>query len=48
MLSGSPEIETNPAPDLGQHTYEILSSLLEYDEEKIRSLVDSKCVTINS
>ena len=48
MLSESPEIATNPAPDLGQHTYEILSSLLGYDEEKIRSLVDSKCVTINS
>ena len=48
MLSESPEIETDPAPDLGQHTHEILSSLLKYDEEKISDLVDSKCVTINS
>ena len=48
MLSGSPEIETNPAPDLGQHTYEILSSLLEYHQEKISTLLHSKCVKINS
>ena len=33
MLSDSPEIETNPAPELGQHTNEILSSLLGYDQE---------------
>ena len=37
-LSSSPEIPTEPAPDLGEHTNEILSSLLNYSKAKIKDL----------
>jgi len=37
-LSSSPEIPTKPAPDLGEHTNEILSSLLNYSKAKIKDL----------
>ena len=37
-LSAAPEIPTEPAPNLGEHTTEILSSLLNYSEEKIQNL----------
>jgi len=46
MLSESPEIETNPAPDLGQHTNEILSSILGYSDEQINELINSNTIGI--
>ncbi len=46
MLSESPEIETNPAPDLGQHTHEILSSILGYSDEQINELINSNTIGI--
>jgi crotonobetainyl-CoA:carnitine CoA-transferase CaiB-like acyl-CoA transferase len=48
MLSDSPEIETNPAPDLGQHTMNILSEILQYSDEKIDKLAKSGTIGINS
>ena len=47
MLSDSPEIETNPAPDLGQHTMNILSEVLQYSDEKIDKLAKSGTIGIN-
>lgn len=38
MLSDSPEIETHPAPKLGEHTKNICSSLLGYSEGQISTL----------
>lgn len=46
MLSNAPEIETNPAPDLGQHTHEILSSILGYSDEQINELINSNTIGI--
>ena len=46
MLSGSPEIETNPAPNLGQHTYKVLSEILRYSDEKIDKLAESGTIGI--
>ena len=46
MLSGSPEIETNPAPDLGQHSYEVLSEILRYSDDKIDKLAESGTIEI--
>ena len=46
MLSNAPEIETNPAPDLGQHTHEILSSILGYSDEQINKLINSNTIEI--
>ena len=46
MLSNAPEIETNPAPDLGQHTHEILSSILGYSDEQINELINSNTIEI--
>ena len=48
MLSDSPEIETNPAPGLGQHTINILSEILQYSHEKIDKLAESGTIGINS
>ena len=48
MLSGSPEIEKNPAPDLGQHTYEILSEILRYSDNQIDKLIDSRTIETNT
>ena len=48
MLSESPEIETNPAPDLGQHTHEILSSILGYSDEQINELINSNTIGIKT
>lgn len=48
MLSDSPEIEKNPAPDLGQHTYEILSEILRYSDNQIDKLIDSKTIETNT
>ena len=47
MLSDSPEIETIPAPRLGQHTMNILSEVLQYSDEKIDKLAESKTIGIN-
>lgn len=38
LLSGSPEIETNPAPRLGEHTEQIISGLLGYDDAELGAL----------
>jgi crotonobetainyl-CoA:carnitine CoA-transferase CaiB-like acyl-CoA transferase len=38
-LSDAPEIRTEPAPDLGQHTRSILEELLDYRPEEIDGLV---------
>ena len=46
VLSDCPEVETSPAPSLGQHTNEILSNLLEYSEERIKGLLDSKIIGV--
>ena len=46
MLSNAPEIETNPAPDLGQHTHEILSTILGYSDEQINELINSNTIGI--
>jgi crotonobetainyl-CoA:carnitine CoA-transferase CaiB-like acyl-CoA transferase len=46
MLSGSPEIETNPAPDLGEHTRKVLSDILRYSENKIEKLLQSNTIEI--
>ena len=46
MLSGSPEIDTNPAPDLGQHTREVLTEVLRYSDNQIEKLIQSKTIDI--
>ncbi len=46
MLSGSPEIDTNPAPDLGQHTREVLTEVLHYSDNQIEKLIQSKTIDI--
>ena len=38
-LSSAPEAEARPAPRLGQHTRQILSELLDYQDEEIDHLV---------
>lgn len=38
MLSSAPELETHPAPGLGQHTRQILSDLLGYGHAEIERL----------
>lgn len=38
VLSEAPEIETRPAPRLGEHTEAILSGLLGYDDSELQSL----------
>jgi crotonobetainyl-CoA:carnitine CoA-transferase CaiB-like acyl-CoA transferase len=35
---------SNPAPTLGQHTTEILSSLLEMDENEIKKLINENII----
>ena len=47
ILSDSLEVETNPAPDLGQHTMNILSEILQYSDEKIYKLAESETIGIN-
>ncbi|MFQ6678356.1 MAG: CaiB/BaiF CoA transferase family protein [Fidelibacterota bacterium] len=44
MLSESPEIETNPAPSLGQHTAEILKEILHYSDKRIIELEHSQII----
>ncbi|SVB62984.1 uncharacterized protein METZ01_LOCUS215838, partial [marine metagenome] len=43
-LSAAPEIPTEPAPDLGEHTTEILSSMLNYSKEKIKDLEKNEII----
>ena len=43
-LSETPGEVRSPAPLLGEHTGEILSSLLGYSEEEINGLVEEKVV----
>lgn len=38
MLSTAPEIETNPAPRLGEHTFNIMHELLGYEADEIERL----------
>jgi crotonobetainyl-CoA:carnitine CoA-transferase CaiB-like acyl-CoA transferase len=38
-LSSAPEIPTEPAPQLGEHTRTILGDLLGYDEAEIEGLL---------
>ncbi|HJM95631.1 MAG TPA: CoA transferase, partial [Candidatus Marinimicrobia bacterium] len=45
-LSAAPEIPTRPAPELGQDTEEILSTLLGYAEEKINELQKNEIIQI--
>jgi len=48
LLSESPEIETNPAPGLGEHTKEILSSFLNYSNAQIDELLEKNVIDIRS
>ena len=45
-LSSAPEIPTEPAPQLGEHTRTILRDLLEYDETEIDRLQDLGAIGI--
>ena len=47
MLSESPEIETNPAPRLGQHTKEILTDILGYTDVKLKELENEQIIQTN-
>ncbi|MEM7344101.1 MAG: CoA transferase [Chloroflexota bacterium] len=43
-LSAAPEIRTDPAPNLGEHTRSILQTLLGYDEAEIDRLIEAGAV----
>jgi formyl-CoA transferase len=43
-LSAAPDIRTDPAPNLGQHTRSILQELLEYSPEEVDTLVEKDVV----
>ncbi|HEX9921250.1 MAG TPA: CoA transferase, partial [Anaerolineae bacterium] len=43
-LSTAPEIPTNPAPNLGQHTRPILQELLDYDPDQVDRLIEAGVV----
>jgi CoA:oxalate CoA-transferase len=45
-LSAAPEIRTDPAPGLGEHTRLILHDLLGYDEARIEGLASQGVVAI--
>jgi len=45
-LGASPEIATNPAPDLGQHTRGILEGLLEYSSTDVDKLAEAGVVQL--
>jgi crotonobetainyl-CoA:carnitine CoA-transferase CaiB-like acyl-CoA transferase len=44
VLSGSPEIETNPAPRLGQHTEALISDLLGYEKADLERLKQAEVI----
>ena len=46
-LSASPEIATNPAPALGQHTREILEGLLDYSSADVDALAETGVVQVS-
>lgn len=46
-LSTAPEIPTNPAPNLGQHTRSILEDLLGYQAEQIDRLAAAGIIGVN-
>lgn len=48
LLSSTPEIDTNPAPRLGEHTRQILSELLGYETAEIDRLQNEKVIEIFS
>jgi len=41
MLSSSPQPRQSPAPELGQHSREILTKILEKTDEEISQLEDA-------
>jgi formyl-CoA transferase len=43
-LSAAPEIPTEPAPNLGQHTRPILQELLDYDPAQVDQLIEAGVV----
>ncbi len=44
MLSDAPEIDTNPAPNLGEHTKDICLNLLGLSETKVAELENNKII----
>jgi len=44
MMSSAPELPKEPAPNLGQHTREILESLLDMAPEDVTSLAEQKVI----
>jgi len=44
VLSGSPEIETNPAPRLGQHTEALIADLLGYEKADLERLKQAEVI----
>lgn len=45
-LSAAPEIPTNPAPNLGQHTRFILQEYLGYDSARVDEMVEAGAVAV--
>lgn len=45
-LSAAPEIKTDPAPELGQHTRELMQDLLGYDSDEIDALAANGIVEV--
>jgi len=45
-LSSAPEIPTNPAPNLGQHTQIVLQELLGYGVDEVDKLVDEGVIEV--
>ena len=48
MLSSTPELPTNPAPRLGEHTREVLEDMLGYDANQVEALASSGVVQLPS
>lgn len=44
MMSSAPELPKEPAPNLGQHTREILETLLDMSPEDVTSLAEQKVI----
>tara|TARA_A100001388_G_scaffold69285_1_gene49120 strand:- start:1192 stop:1599 length:408 start_codon:yes stop_codon:yes gene_type:complete len=45
-LSAAPEIAANPAPDLGQHTREVLENILGYNSGDVEGLAKAGVVQL--